>query len=220
MGSERADEFSGWGSALKPAREDRLLMRKPLDKGLSIAENCLKWGTGGIDIDESRINYNGEIPNIGGRGNHGRGKGYGFKPMNNLPKAGKRTKTFGSDSEPISGGEKDLGWEANQVGRFPANLLHDGSDEVRECFPETKSGNLKPGHGGKRWSENGWGNNGSNPLKDYGGDSGNASRFFKSIIYQAKASKSERQKGCEDLYILKDNTPREDIEEIKRLLSI
>ena len=78
-------------------------------------------------------------------------------------------------------------------------LTNPGSEEVRECFPETKSGNLKPGHGGKRWSENGWGNNGSNPLKDYGGDSGNASRFFKSIIYQAKASKSERNKGCEEL---------------------
>ena len=45
-------------------------------------------------------------------------------------------------------------------------------------------------------------------------------RFFKSIIYQAKASKSEMNKGCEDLYILKDNTPKDDIEEIKHLLSI
>ena len=49
---------------------------------------------------------------------------------------------------------------------------------------------------------------------------GNASRFFKSIIYQAKASKSERNKGCEGLYILKDNTPKEDIDEIKHLLSV
>ena len=43
---------------------------------------------------------------------------------------------------------------------------------------------------------------------------------FKSIIYQAKASKSERNKGCEGLYILKDNTPKEDIDEIKHLLSV
>jgi len=51
-------------------------------------------------------------------------------------------------------------------------------------------------------------------------DSGNASRFFKSILYYPKASKSERNKGCEGLYTLKDNTPKEDINEIKHLLSI
>ena len=52
---DSASEWEGWGTALKPAREDWILMRKPLEKGLSIAENCLKYGTGGINIDESRI---------------------------------------------------------------------------------------------------------------------------------------------------------------------
>jgi hypothetical protein len=50
-------EWEGWGTALKPAREDWLLMRKPLEKGLNVAENCLKWRTGGINIDESRVEF-------------------------------------------------------------------------------------------------------------------------------------------------------------------
>lgn len=48
-------EFEGWGSALKPANEPIVLARKPLEKGLSIAENVLKWGTGAINIDASRV---------------------------------------------------------------------------------------------------------------------------------------------------------------------
>ena len=84
--------------------------------------------------------------------------------------------------------------------RFPANLLHNNSEEVRECFPEsgggkfTKSGNRIGGD-----CEYSVGISGRKDAPDNYGDSGNASRFFKSIIYQAKASKSERNKGCEGL---------------------
>ena len=53
--SENAKQWSGWGTALKPANEPIVLARKPLEKGLSIAENVLKWGVGGINIDASRI---------------------------------------------------------------------------------------------------------------------------------------------------------------------
>ena len=48
-------EWEGWGTALKPAHEPICMARKPLEKGLTVAENCLKWGTGGINIDESRV---------------------------------------------------------------------------------------------------------------------------------------------------------------------
>jgi DNA modification methylase len=47
--------WTGWGSALKPAYEPIIMVRKPIEKGLSIAENCLKWGCGGLNIDKSRI---------------------------------------------------------------------------------------------------------------------------------------------------------------------
>jgi len=86
--------------------------------------------------------------------------------------------------------------EDNPLGRFPANLIHDNSEEVRECFPDTGIS-----RGGKTGGGFGFGKENQKTSKDDPGfgDSGNASRFFKSIIYQAKASKSERNKGCEGL---------------------
>ncbi len=83
----------------------------------------------------------------------------------------------------------------NELGRFPANLIHDNSEEVRECFPESKSVKGKPRQVKNIGSFGGGTTNSDNEYND----SGNASRFFKSIIYQAKASKSERNKGCEDI---------------------
>ena len=73
-------EWEGFGTTLKPAHEPICMARKPLSEK-TVAENCLKWGTGGINIDESRVDYNGEVPNIGGRANHTRGDGYGFKEL-------------------------------------------------------------------------------------------------------------------------------------------
>jgi DNA modification methylase len=53
--TEAAKLWDGWGTALKPANEPIVLARKPLEKGLSIAENILKWEVGGINIDASRV---------------------------------------------------------------------------------------------------------------------------------------------------------------------
>jgi site-specific DNA-methyltransferase (adenine-specific) len=58
--TEAAKQWDGWGSALKPANEPIVLARKPLEKGLSIAENILKWGVGGINIDATRIGFKDE----------------------------------------------------------------------------------------------------------------------------------------------------------------
>ena len=58
--TDQAKQWEGWGSALKPANEPIVLARKPLEKGLSIAENVLKWGVGAINIDASRIGHNEE----------------------------------------------------------------------------------------------------------------------------------------------------------------
>ena len=52
-------EWGGWGTALKPAHEPICMARKPLSEK-TVAENCLKWGTGGINIDESRVDYQSE----------------------------------------------------------------------------------------------------------------------------------------------------------------
>ena len=59
--TEEAKKWDGWGSALKPANEPIVLARKPLEKGLSIAENVLKWGTGGINIDGCRIGFTDDV---------------------------------------------------------------------------------------------------------------------------------------------------------------
>lgn len=84
------------------------------------------------------------------------------------------------------------------MGRFPANLIHDNSEEVRECFPETKGAKETT----TRVMENppeSWKQSSNVRNINSFADSGNASRFFKSILYYPKASKSERNKGCEGL---------------------
>ena len=91
-------------------------------------------------------------------------------------------------------------YDEQNLGRFPANLIHDNSEEVRECFPESTSGARKAGFSNK---DSGY-NASSYEMrvqwdKDVPAEKGNASRFFKSIIYQAKASKSERNRGCENI---------------------
>ena len=161
----------GWGTALKPAHEPICMARKPLAES-TVAQNVLKYGTGGINIDESRVEANEEL----GRNNNARTEGTSYVVQK---------ETMRIDN---SNGK-----------RFPANLIHDNSEEVRECFPET-------GKGGHPQKANESENNclsGKNYARERDSrintDSGNASRFFKSIIYQAKASKSERNKGCEGL---------------------
>lgn len=192
--SEQAKEWSGWGTALKPSIELWTLARKPL-KQKTVAEQILITGTGGINIGACRIDYEGETPNIGGRANHGRGEGYGFKAL----------------------GEEI---KANTEGRFPANLIHDGSKEVKSLFPESDgAGNSLPqvkvtGYGDKI---------GTGSYEYIGGErtpfncgTGSASRFFKEctyteldnykpIIYCPKASSSERELGCENLQTKEEN---------------
>jgi len=159
--TEEAKQWEGWGTALKPAHEPICMARKPLAEK-TIAENVLKYGTGGINIDESRVETSENITIH---------KGNKFGGI-----AGTTPETFKTDGQ--------------SLGRFPANLIHDNSEEVRECFPETKS--VKANRGRGYWDgifTNDCNYEGTERGFD---DSGNASRFFKSIIYNAKASKSDR----------------------------
>ena len=120
----------GWGTALKPAHEPIVMARKPLSEK-SIADNILKHGTGGINIDGSRV----------------------------------------------------------EGGRFPANIMHDGSEEVVSGFPEANSARIgnpnNPKRGGN--SEPLWGMSDGRETHDYR-DSGSSARFF----YCPKVPKSER----------------------------
>jgi site-specific DNA-methyltransferase (adenine-specific) len=163
-------EWEGWGTALKPALEPITVARKPIEQN-TIAENVLKWGTGGLNIDECRVGFeSGEY--ISPRDK--RGTNHGFKDHR--------------DSI------RDDVWVMPKQGRFPANFIHDGSDEVVNSFP-----NVKP-HGQPARNSTAGGCFGGNskavlPNLNQYLDSGSAARFF----YCAKASKSERNAGCEAL---------------------
>ena len=166
-------EWEGWGTALKPAHEPICMARKPLAEK-TVAENVLKYGTGGINIDESRVKKE-----EGDRTEYG---------VNGITR--KTGNVFGKQYGEIE-------FDGTQ-GRFPANLIHDNSEEVRECFPETaridKRTSCK--------SSTGMFFDDSKELSRPQDNGGNASRFFKSIIYQAKSSKSERNKGLDSIVLV------------------
>lgn len=171
-----AKQWDGWGSALKPANEPICLARKPLEKGLTLADNVLKWGTGGLNIDGTRIGTD-TIQSIG------------------RPNGGDKMQKFKGE------GVQD---QKNQVlgthqGRWPANVLF---DEDAAAVLDEQSGNSKStgGTGAIKNQRNiqQWSNEENIPF--YYGDSGRASRFF----YVAKASKRERNLGLEGM--LEKNT--------------
>jgi DNA modification methylase len=150
-------QWQGWGTALKPATEIICLARKPLSES-SIASNVLKHGTGAINVDGCRVatdELKGKVYNNSG---------------DNLSWGG----TYGKGVV-----------EGNSQGRWPANLIHDGSEEVVRGFPETTSNPgtyQNVGAGGSFGSPRPIGAITSN------GDSGSAARFF----YTAKADQEDR----------------------------
>jgi site-specific DNA-methyltransferase (adenine-specific) len=160
-----AARWQGWDTALKPAWEPIIVARKPLIG--TVAENVLAHGTGALNIDGCRVGVEGGTTRGANRSNAG-------KPRNTL-----------------HGG--NFGVEELNAGRWPANVIHDGSDEVLDAFAaygERKSGELHPWHDAKE-SANGsmTGKNYAGRVKQsFGGDTGTAARFF----YSAKASKADR----------------------------
>ncbi len=165
-----AQQWGGWGTALKPALEPITLARKPLDN-CTVATNVLKWGTGGINVDGCRVES--DLSEMEGR-------------------SGKSTpnKIYGANIN--GGGVAEGTWKPNTQGRWPANLIHDGSEEVTGLFPQSKSGvQTQPLAKGGIWNTE----KGNAPAAAQYGDSGSAARFF----YCAKASRSERDAGCDEL---------------------
>ena len=178
--TDAAKQWEGWGTALKPAHEPIVLARKALDG--TVAQNVLWHGVGGLNIDACRVR----------------------REQDDVSRAGCRTKTFGDDNDPISGGDGSGGWEQNGAGRFPANFIHDGSDEIVELFPETAS----TGNGSISGNRNGGGNGSSVGLAgvkyaaDGYADGGSAARFF----YCAKANKKDRNEGLDDFPLIMRKT--------------
>ena len=125
--TEAAQQWEGWGTALKPAHEPIVMARKPITG--TVAANVLKHGTGAINVDGCRV------------------------------------------------GDE----------RWPANFIHDGSDEAVELFPYTKTGKVA-----SHSTEGMWGSGSDVSYLD-NEKGGSAARFF----YCAKASKRDRNEGCE-----------------------
>ena len=161
-----AQLWDGWGTALKPAHEPIVVAMKPLDGGF--VNNALTWGVAGYWIDGGRVGTEGGETHSGG--------------WQDTMVGGKV----------INGGVKA---DYTPQGRFPANFIHDGSDEVLEVFPQTKSGLLAQGHKRGDGTGNSFMCGGGIVYRDYGNDSGSAARFF----YCAKASRSERNAGLEGM---------------------
>lgn len=161
-----SSEWEGWGTALKPACEPIVVARKPLSEK-NVALNVLKWGTGGINIDESRIEHNEDTTKASFRPAKQNVYSLGFKQHDNqFP-------------------------EYNSQGRFPANIIFD--EESAKMLDE-QSG-ISKSSDTKRNRETLGSFGMPNDLTPEYSDKGGASRFF----YVAKASKSERNFGCEEL---------------------
>jgi DNA modification methylase len=166
--TDAAIQWQGWGTALKPAWEPICLARKPLSES-SIAANVLKHGTGGINVDGCRVD--GAPPKVTGRG------------LAN--KAWREAEGRSDISSEIRA------WD-QPSGRWPANLIHDGSEEVLAGFPDVDGGS-----GGIRErkvcksdfgiiNDDGWQPK-AVEQPSYAG-SGSAARFF----YTAKADADDR----------------------------
>ena len=176
---EITNEYAGWGTALKPAHEPVVMARKPCEG--TVADNVLKHGTGGINIDECRVALDlSKEPDTGDM--------YYLKKNKEYPNQDKST-------------SKIVGQEAKRVditmkqGRFPANVIHDGSAEALAGFPDSKgcqphkiTSNIE--------KHEGWGTitQKSGEMVGYEGE-GSAARFF----YCAKVAKAERNRGVEHM---------------------
>lgn len=173
-----AAEWDGWGTALKPALEPITLARKPLEG--TVAANVLKWHTGAINVDGCRVgNFQNTTPSGVDRRNAA------------LAEAGYRP------------GEYQMGEKTpdTPAGRWPANLIHDGSDEVVGLFPDSK-GQIAPSRsdgapmGNAIYRAMKHGTKSMTPRDDGGNKS--AARFF----YCAKVSPSERNAGLDNIEIV------------------
>jgi len=170
-----SSEWEGWGTALKPACEPIVVARKPLSEK-NVALNVLKWGTGGINIDDCRIGT--EI--------------WKHKAGNISP--------YGNENVwDTKGNTPDIDREG--IGRFPANIILD--EEAGQMLDE-QSGELISGYTASHHKQSGRNKDGiiindnkfkTLPSRKQALDKGGASRFF----YCAKASKSERNFGCEGM---------------------
>jgi site-specific DNA-methyltransferase (adenine-specific) len=163
------DQGNGWGTALKPAWEPIALARKPLIE--TVAATVLAHGTGAINVDGCRV---GDAVRVAAFTSLAPCAG------NALGAAGTAEARRGTQQPPKT-----------YVGRWPANVVHDGSDEVVAAFPETGAtpGSYEAAPGGKTVNIYGKGWDPGHTLRTgHASPAGSAARFF----YAAKAGPDDR----------------------------
>jgi DNA modification methylase len=183
-GTAGEGDWQGWGTALKPALEPITVARKPLGEK-TVAANVLTHGTGALNVDGCRVASNGD--KLGGGRVSTDTEGWD-RPWKHNPDAIEACKERGEAAQA----------KAESLGRWPANLIHDGSDEVVGLFPQSSGGHWSY----KQAKDGGIYQHGLKDMEDAGTDNttGSAARFF----YCAKASKADRDEGCEGLEV-RDN---------------
>ncbi|QKY11645.1 site-specific DNA-methyltransferase [Janthinobacterium lividum] len=172
--TDDAAQWDGWGTALKPAHEPICVARKPLAKGHTVAANVLAHGTGAINIDACRVEPTGE--SRGRTGEASQDQRYTSSGGTNF-----------AATPGVRGGAPE--------GRWPANLIHDGSAEVVALFP-VQAGASAPVMGAEPSSmtKSVFGQINRQASNAFHGDTGSAARFF----YCAKASRADRNAGLVD----------------------
>lgn len=190
--TEEAQEWEGWGTAIKPSYEPIVVARKPLSED-TVAENVLAWGTGGLNINGCRVGTEQTVTTRHGHsGDHG---------------------IYGGDSRKFE--------RVNPPGRWPPNVVFSHSPECNgECVPgcpvrllDEQSGERTSGKAGQNGHRrqaslhdtgDGWGMRHSEEAGTLYGDTGGASRFFPCFdpdpfLYCPKASRNERDAGCQNI---------------------
>lgn len=172
--TEEAKQWQGWNTTLKPALEPVILARRPLPD--TVAKCVMEHGTGAINIDACRVGTTGTDVSwyVPSKQSYGSGI-YGF----NRAEAG----TQSMNGETV---------KTQKDGRWPANLMHDGSEEVLALFPESSSSSSVmplPNTPGDCIGQS-HGTNGKRTLRGHD-DEGSAARFF----YTVKADDDDRPHG-------------------------
>ena len=173
--TDDAKKWAGYGSALKPSIEPITVARKPLDG--TIAENVLKWGTGAMNIDGCRVPMDQDDFDKLSRG------------VDAIRERGGSMDNSWKNSSDLSGANP-----ANPLGRWPANFIHDGSQEVLDLFPDVKGGSWVNTDGARHFNNNGK-KTGYIASGRSDASNGSAARFF----YCSKSNKTDRNEGCESI---------------------
>ena len=170
--TDLARQWDGWGTALKPAWEPIILARKPLTG--TVAGNVQRWGTGAINIDGCRVQYASE------------GDAAAAAAAAAAEQRSRQTDRnfdgWGMSAQTLDRAEYLAG--SAGIGRWPANIVHDGSDEVLAVFPQTASGKMQPTpvQSGERTVFGADAASGYTTIETYG-DSGSAARFFQTCKF-------------------------------------